>query len=983
MRLINVETLKLENFADAEIPERYAILSHTWGPEEEEIRFDGISSGNIDKDKKGFFKLEQCCKQAKQDGCGYAWIDTCCIVSSNSTELGKSIRSMFRWYQNATICYAYLADVPAGTDCKSDDSAFCKSRWFSRGWTLQELLAPKTVHFYGKAWNAIGTKSELSRVIEKITRIPREVLEGYQPLETTSVAQRMSWAADRLTKEPEDIAYCLLGLFGVSMGLEYGETPERAFQRLQYEIMKVVRDESILAWGYGYSPKTKLRADSPSTALSAGALARSPADFRFCDRVVSRQPHAGPAYSLEVKGGYLFVQLPVAEKAESKETFIILDCCSDDDAARSIAVALWPDPSRPSPSSEYWIRLAHQRIISVAGGSHPKKSFYIRATKSVDSTEARNRRHWIRIGELAGNQLELLDVYPGSTLTGNQGVISTFESASDVGKVGRIVRLRNKRDKDRDILLVILVERTGEKAHAVAWVNIFTCRADLQLDWLISNLKHMNPKIFIKGGARAANGFSAFLTEKLVAGHPMFVLNVTPRASSPESKDPESHTYDLEGDISRVSQSKEVITCLKQEDARRQTHKMVDKVFRRLRQSIADDNSRLAMVKDELEKLLAEKDDLEHRLEKAGPTIQEAGDTSFQAARELDETRRLKSYHLKSLRQMEPEEATFNCDDRYNEVFEKLLLMDSIARDALVIHNHPEMEKAFTAQLAPSNTLYVDDRGKQLLLVEFNQEIQRLKGMIVEDKVLEDPSFPHLLCWVALFDLESLAKLLLQGGTSPPNRSPTASDIQSAPTPGSSEIGRNVKASDSIVHANEDVCQDSKHDSGSEEWQRGIHCMDMHGMTPLSIAVERGSLTIAKLLLSAGADVDQADKKGKTPLLHAAEQGHTSVIEALHSSGCNLSRPDQDGRTAMHHAAKGGHADAVRKLIILLGGDYLRIHARDKIGKTPQDLAADLKRHSVLEIFPANRQTVPSAAPHRMIVPTVTTWKRYLKEARR
>ena len=222
MRLINVETFKLEEFLDDTVPP-YAILSHTWGKGNEEVSFRNIGEGNFEKAEVQPIKFKGCCKQAKKDGLLYVWIDTCCIDKANSVELSEAINSMFQWYRHASICYTYLSDVPADDNPWNAGSKFFSSRWFERGWTLQELLAPKKLCFYNSEWCHLGTKSEMSVMIEKITGIPRPFLLGIAELREASVAQRMSWASKRVTKRKEDIAYCLLGIFGVMMPMIYGE----------------------------------------------------------------------------------------------------------------------------------------------------------------------------------------------------------------------------------------------------------------------------------------------------------------------------------------------------------------------------------------------------------------------------------------------------------------------------------------------------------------------------------------------------------------------------------------------------------------------------------------------------------------------------------------------------------------------------------------------------------------------------------------
>ncbi|KAF2673214.1 HET-domain-containing protein [Microthyrium microscopicum] len=267
MWLINVHTMKLESFQGADVP-KYAILSHTWS--DHELDFQDMAVGwNLVKIKPGAKKIEYTCDQAKVDKLQYAWVDTCCINKSSSAELSEAINSMFRWYKDATKCYAFLVDVIK----ENFDEQFPLSRWFTRGWTLQELIAPAGVIFHDVNWTVLGSKQELLKQISEITGIDEDCLEGAE-LEEISIAKKMSWAAGRTTTRTEDVAYCLLGLFGVNMPLLYGEDT-KAFARLQEEIMKVSNDQSLFAW------KMADTSASPDTALS-GLLANSPADFINC-----------------------------------------------------------------------------------------------------------------------------------------------------------------------------------------------------------------------------------------------------------------------------------------------------------------------------------------------------------------------------------------------------------------------------------------------------------------------------------------------------------------------------------------------------------------------------------------------------------------------------------------------------------------------------------------------------------------------------
>ncbi|KAK3900295.1 heterokaryon incompatibility protein-domain-containing protein [Staphylotrichum tortipilum] len=265
MWLINTKTLKLHDLVD--IP-RYAILSHTWG--EEEVTFRDMASPTR-LFKKGYAKIVQTCRLARERGIDYAWVDTCCIDKSSSAELNESINSMFRWYQEAEVCYVFLADLLPPVKNMGE------CRWFTRGWTLQELLAPRKLEFYDGAWCHIGSKIDFIALISRTTRIPREVLLHRLPIRDCSVAARMAWAASRKTTRVEDEAYCLLGIFDVHMPLIYGEG-HQAFRRLQEEIVKRNSDLTIFAW------------DAPPLLVVdnqlLGLFAPAPAAFTRCSGIV-------------------------------------------------------------------------------------------------------------------------------------------------------------------------------------------------------------------------------------------------------------------------------------------------------------------------------------------------------------------------------------------------------------------------------------------------------------------------------------------------------------------------------------------------------------------------------------------------------------------------------------------------------------------------------------------------------------------------
>lgn len=231
MRLLSLSSsgaLTLGEFFGDDIP-RYAVLSHTWGKENEEVTFGDLmrDGGQSKSELAGYKKILFCGQQAKRHGIAHFWVDTCCIDRSSSAELSEAINSMYRWYSLAKKCYVYLSDV----SIHDYEETFSKSRWFTRGWTLQELLASQEAEFFSSDMEWLGNKTSLIRQIHETTGIAVKALQG-DPLSQFSVEERLSWAEHRDTKREEDKAYCLLGIFDISMPLIYGEGKEKALRRL-------------------------------------------------------------------------------------------------------------------------------------------------------------------------------------------------------------------------------------------------------------------------------------------------------------------------------------------------------------------------------------------------------------------------------------------------------------------------------------------------------------------------------------------------------------------------------------------------------------------------------------------------------------------------------------------------------------------------------------------------------------------------------
>jgi len=343
MRLLSTSHYLLKEFNSSDIP-KYAILSHRWEGQEvtfQELQAIDLSPGQCPRvtDKHGetvtgWSKIKGACTQARKDGHKWIWIDSCCIDKSSSAELSEAINSMFNWYKNAEICYAYLSDVQfdyneyvlGSRDCSPDE--FRQSKWFTRGWTLQELLAPRQLRFFSRRWIDLGDRGALWSVVSIATGI-----EGWSSYKTATIAQKMSWASRRETTRIEDRAYSLMGLFAVNMPPLYGEG-ENAFIRLQLEILRISDDESIFAW------------EDPADD-NGGLLARSPDAFRKAGDVkrLDNMHYEKPPYSMTNKG--LRVEFPVlsfstihVELLDADDTFLAFLQCRSAESYGMLAILL-------------------------------------------------------------------------------------------------------------------------------------------------------------------------------------------------------------------------------------------------------------------------------------------------------------------------------------------------------------------------------------------------------------------------------------------------------------------------------------------------------------------------------------------------------------------------------------------------------------------------------------------------------------------
>lgn len=394
MRVLDTSTLELREFVEP--PGPYAILSHTWTDEEVTFKEYRKDHENI-KHRTGYAKIADFCRISRQRGFRWAWVDTCCIDKRSSAELSEAINSMYQWYGGARECYVWLDDY-----LSEDPRSLADCKWFKRGWTLQELLAPACVVFFTAQWQVIGHKHyeykgpcwcqgrtqtgsdaigwgpNLVPELASITGITADCLSMKVPTKDQSIATRMSWASARQTTRVEDRAYSLLGLFAINMPLLYGEG-SRAFQRLQEEIIKTSDDSSIFC------------ARREESGASDFLLAASPDDFAHCRFITPGSIDSSEPYSVTNRG------LKITVKAH--KCFISSQPSSSVDEPPSTPTKLYiinlgcagPD------QRAYFSRPASVQYMYLIRRGRPKQ--YVRyALSSFEMPQVMQTR-WVEVGE--------------------------------------------------------------------------------------------------------------------------------------------------------------------------------------------------------------------------------------------------------------------------------------------------------------------------------------------------------------------------------------------------------------------------------------------------------------------------------------------------------------------------------------------------------------------------------------------------------
>ena len=826
MRLINVKTLKLDEFLDDKVPP-YAILSHTWGKDSEELTFRNVQAGDIDKPGVGSIKFQGCCKQAEEDGLGYVWIDTCCIDTTNLVELSGAINSMFRWYRQASICYAYLSDVPSDDSPRKPGSKFQSSRWFKRGWTLQELLAPANLRFYNSEWHRLGTKGDMCAIIEKITGIRRQFLLGIAELRNASVAQRLSWAAQRDTTRKEDLAYCLLGIFDVTMPMIYGEGGSQAFLRLQEQIMRTTRDDSILAWGLSLEGPSS----SGSTQITPGRiLAAAPSDFVNCGHIVSRKNFATPSNSLDISGGSLRVYLSLLTTSTG-ETIGLLKCGPEHDTQKVVGIPLIAATSN-EPSDEY-IRPQGRcsTLLPNASSDVLVKVIHIR---NEHQSRIEDRRHWLNVdtGEI---DLELIDVEPQFRWHKERALIEMSTEPSGDAIDPTLVRFRHK-EESRDF--VIVLEFKLQESGVRPRYHVMICSRDTRLEELAEKFIYITQAF---GKQSASNGvLNLQATLEPDTTHQMFIIRLAAVLHPPEV------TVDLTRELQQFNMKLEFVSMLEEE-----------------RQN--------ALEEEGLNQKAEEKSAILERM-KGDLQVVEDG------LRMLEEKRRLLTEELRN--------GTLEMDQLKSSLKEIKGRQENVSKQRLRTQIHLDRHwDSKSDVLKPEAKLYHTplgwaavngDRGIVKHLLDTGADIDS------KDKNGQTP-----LSGAAMKGHEAVVKLLLEKGADIDSkdevgRTPllwAAMNRHEAVVKLLLEKGANIDSKDKDGRRPLLWPADEEHEAEAK---------DSNGRTLLSWAAEKGHEAVVKLLVEKGAEMEAKSSSGRTPLSWAAKNRRSAVVKLLLENGAEV-----------------------------------------------------------------------------------------------
>ncbi|CVK97668.1 related to beta transducin-like protein [Fusarium mangiferae] len=913
MRLINVENLKLETFIGGHIPP-YAILSHRWGNDDEEVSFKDMTKGTTNK--VGMTKVKGCCRQAKKDNLKYAWIDTCCIDKESSKELDEAINSMFQWYRRAAKCYTYMADVPHEQDIWESISSFSASSWFTRGWTLQELLAPAEIHFFDETWSFIGTKEELASEIEDITGISRKFLLGWVDFHQASVAQRMSWASKRTTKRDEDIAYCLLGIFNVTMPMIYGEG-RKAFERLQLKIMEQTTDDSILAWGVKvqgmeFESQTGPREDN----TSAGIFAKSPMDFAKCGRIVPKPLDPTCITTFAVSGGYIRTSLKL-QSTKNGVAYGHLNCGLENTTEGNIAIPLRCTTPSISAVREYIRPIGYGPILLSGARSdcYQVHEVRIRVDRQVQPAEMTGKPIWLHIDGHQKLRLHLTEIWPPLEWDRGRALVMNLYDSNQTVRQRYLARFTTKAKKSRDIVVVLDLNLRAQYSCA----NCFAIQAPEKLDLaeIAGGLEYMQ---------------SEHLRDNVIHnGHDIIEISVQREDIS-------------QGSIFLLRLARTDLGPVPNADTSRRIIKAIG-----MNMLIS-----FLCASDETEEVIDDLIEMQSAIINAFESLKGELDKVVEKERQLAEERRGIEGQIQWMEQKMRED-----DRRISDVKERLVeLGEQSAKNILNI----EKFDGAKGPISWAETMIQSQLDKQKASQDTDTAVSTgpinlLTTSLVNSQQSMGGFIP--LLWAAANGKNTILQLLIEKGADLEVRNPDNSytALMYAAVYGQVSTAKSLLDSGAMLEAQDEytytplaLAASVGHepiaslllDKGAD-----IEARTSDGSTPLSIAARKGKNDVVKVLLEKGANVEAENQAGDSPLLRACNYGHMDVIQQLIDAGADIHTKTYDGSTPLSAAARKGREGLV-KLLLEKGAD---IDVKDHNGDTPLSRACLYDHMGVVKVL--------------------------------
>ncbi|EQB58647.1 hypothetical protein CGLO_01083 [Colletotrichum gloeosporioides Cg-14] len=892
MRLINVKTGVLEEFHEPDVPP-YAILSHTWGPDNEEISFGDLREGNVSKAGIGKLKFNGCCRQAEQDGLRYAWIDTCCIDKTNSTELGEAINSMFHWYEAADACYVFLADVSAGNE-DTYPTELRAARWFQRGWTLQELLAPKNLVFYDRAWYPLGSKDELSELVADITGIPTPYLRGFAGLHEASVAQRMSWASNRKTKRKEDIAYSLFGLFNVMIPMMYGEG-NRAFSRLQKEIMETISDDSILAWDLT-TRTNATQTPEVKTHIVGNVLAASPADFANSRSVVASINRPLTIEASGVSSGYLHAKLPLYMTKDGK-AYGLLNCYPRDNSQAVVAIPLSCKSSREA-ADEYMRPKGSKAtlIVPAALSDVTCKSMRIHESQQFSDPSNHRRRYEFFVQLPSNDELEMIGVYPPSRWKKTDTLIFTGTCFYQDEAQHTLVRLRQTQSNSQDFVISLELEIGAFQPHC----DLILVDRDASMSSIIATTRHMKHAV---GEWAASNGtlnLLAKLSREPVDTQPAYVVRLSSMVPKPEI------TVDASVELDLLGHGLTLQRMLEEDVNLRPKLKTLTVSIEEKHSYIDAMKERLAGIQKDLLRLQEEERDLLHNLDQS---TQDLESFAYESQVIHNKEKQILSF-VRSARDFPS-----SCGIEQSLKWQRTTLeqLSGTLSTKASIKAIPDMtQKVFMQAVHCGHLAAMEYLFEDLDNIKFEDAV----GYSTVSTAIGGGNIP------------ALAWLLDKGA-----------DINLEDSDGSTPLARAVSFN-CIPAIKELLSRGASINTKSSGKQ---------GRTPLAIATFNNNYEVAKLLLENRAKTELSDDFLLTPLAHASRHEYLEIMNMLLRQGANIEAEDSIRQTPLAWAARENNLKAVKALL-----DFeADIETQDETHRTPLVLAAEAEecRPEVIDLL--------------------------------